>query len=471
MNTAAVNTSILTTNKTKPVSRSSIETVTTTGESSSDSFHCQERIMHVAPKSKHSSPKKSSKSHHRHSKGRSMDKESKKDLLKKMVKKEMTNAWQPDHDDEEEAEKKPCSSADLFYAMMNGEEFNPSDSFSERQQKEPQDDDDDDDDDDYLDDDDDDKTNAFDQKSFAALVFKDEQVPMEKKDKKKSADDSSRSHSSYSSTSNSGSGSDGLSVREIEQFVMDSIPKDVRDKIPKEAWGKIFGRIKADKIRKPNKIMDDDEEKEDEKEEVEIEDDNVSTISAVTEATEYKVAKHGFVTKNDIPTNISTSSSHESVSTNPCRVDFSGQVVVAEKKDRPKKENLSVSFDCVRVRYYERIIDINPAVTNGAAVGIGWRYKRGGQFDIEEWESNRMNTRTSKELILPKHVRENMLKDLGYTQADIAAAVRVILKTKNKRRQTVQNLGAESMEEAVESASRRVKSILTLGMKNGLVKV
>jgi hypothetical protein len=251
---------------------------------------------------------------------------------------------------------------------------------------------------------------------------------------------------------------------------MENMPKDVRDKIPQEAWGKIFGRTHANKIRKSNKTVNDEEQKK-EKEEEEIEDDNVSTISAVTEATEYKVAKHGFVTKNDIPTNISTSSSHESVSANPCRIDFSGQLVVAEKKDRPKKENLSVSFDSVRVRYYERIIDINPAVTNGAAVGIGWRYKRGGRFDIEEWESNRMNTRTSKELLLPKHVREAILKDLGYTQQDIAAAVRVILKAKNKRRQTVQNLGAESMEEAVEAASRKVKSILTLGMKNGLVKV
>jgi hypothetical protein len=478
MNTEVINTSIINkSNKSKSLSsRSSIETATTGAESSSDTFNCQDKIMHVAPTSKVNSPKKTPKSH-RDSKGKSKDKDSKKDHLKKIVKKEMMKAWIHDDDDEEEdtVALRRSSSADLFYAMMNGEEFKPSDSFSERIEKEPHHEGEDDVLEDYFDDD---KTTAFDQKSFAALVFQDEQIPVHEEDKAKPLsktisviDDSSRSQSSCSSTSHTGS--DGLSVREIEQFVMDSMPKHVRDKIPKEAWGKIFGHNHRYNLLKPKKTLTNDDEEVQEEAETEV--DNISTISAVTEATEYKVAKNGFVTKNDasfmVPASISTCSSHGSGASNPCLLEVGGQVVVTEKKDRPKRENLSVSFDTVKVRYYERIIDINPAVTNGAAVGIGWRYKRGGQFDIEEWESNRCNTRRSNELLLPKHVREAMLKDLGYSQQDIAEAVRVILKAKNKRRQTVQNLGAESVEEAVESASRRVKSILSLGMKNGLVKV
>jgi hypothetical protein len=151
-------------------------------------------------------------------------------------------------------------------------------------------------------------------------------------------------------------------------------------------------------------------------------------------------------------------------------VDLTGEVHVAPTTQKAK-ENLSVSFADVQVRYYERILDINPAVTSGAAIGIGWRYKRGGTLPIEEWELRKSSdVRRANDLLIPRHVRETILQNAGYTQKDIAEAVRIILKAKNKRKQTIQNLGAEGIEEAVESASRRVKSIISLGVKRGLVK-
>ena len=52
----------------------------------------------------------------------------------------------------------------------------------------------------------------------------------------------------------------------------------------------------------------------------------------------------------------------------------------------------------------------------------------------------------------------------------VADATRSILKAKQNRKQTVMNLGNSQMEEAVEKASRRVKALLTLGRKKGLVK-
>jgi hypothetical protein len=125
------------------------------------------------------------------------------------------------------------------------------------------------------------------------------------------------------------------------------------------------------------------------------------------------------------------------------------------------------------VRYYERILEINPAVTSGPAIGIGWKFKRGGSIHVDDWELQRGgNLRRSTELIIPRPARESMLKNAGYNPKQIAEAVRIIRKAKDRRKITVQNLGAgtEAMEETVEAASRRIKGLLSFGRKKGLIK-
>ena len=123
----------------------------------------------------------------------------------------------------------------------------------------------------------------------------------------------------------------------------------------------------------------------------------------------------------------------------------------------------SVQFDTVRVRYYERILDINPAVTRGVAIGIGWRYKKGPKSSVDEWETIRgIDRRQSKDFLLSARDRQTLVKDLGYCQKDIAAATRIILKTKNRRKQTIHNLNAEGVEETIEGISQRVRGLLSI---------
>jgi hypothetical protein len=66
---------------------------------------------------------------------------------------------------------------------------------------------------------------------------------------------------------------------------------------------------------------------------------------------------------------------------------------------------------------------------------------------------------------MPRHVREGLLKELGYTQKDIAEATRIIRKAKDRRRTTLANLSSQGMEEAVEMASRKVKGLLSFGRR------
>mmetsp|Transcript_25945 Transcript_25945/g.48353 ORF Transcript_25945/g.48353 Transcript_25945/m.48353 type:complete len:169 (-) Transcript_25945:103-609(-) len=131
-----------------------------------------------------------------------------------------------------------------------------------------------------------------------------------------------------------------------------------------------------------------------------------------------------------------------------------------------------VAFDSVHVRYFERALDTNPSVSSGPALGFGWKYEDGDKLPVSEWQSNREGEkrRSSKDLVIPRHEREDMLADLGYTQQDIAKATRSIIKSKNQRRQTIVNLKYESLEEKIEKTTRAVRSILRFGTKKGIIK-
>jgi len=121
-----------------------------------------------------------------------------------------------------------------------------------------------------------------------------------------------------------------------------------------------------------------------------------------------------------------------------------------------------VCFGHVQVRFYERTISDNPSVQSGVAIGIGWKYKRGNRSTVDQWELARGPIRSSAELVLSRHVRERMLREAGITQKEIAEMVRAGLKAKNQRKQTINNLHAQGLEETVERARRRFAKLLTL---------
>ncbi len=130
------------------------------------------------------------------------------------------------------------------------------------------------------------------------------------------------------------------------------------------------------------------------------------------------------------------------------------------------KKKRSVSFCEVQVRNYERILEVNPSVTSGPAVGIGWNYSPDDDeiFSLENFEEIREFARcnSTDQLALPRDKREHLLRTWGYTQREIACSVRSILRSKNQRKQTIQNLHSSSMEEFVENATRKMKHALLL---------
>lgn len=137
----------------------------------------------------------------------------------------------------------------------------------------------------------------------------------------------------------------------------------------------------------------------------------------------------------------------------------------ARDESGKNKKKRSVSFCEVQVREYERILEFNPSVTSGPAVGIGWNYfPDEGHFSLENFEESREFSRCNSvdELALPRDAREHLLRSWGFTQREIATSVRSILRSKNQRKQTVQNLHAANMEEFMEKATRKMKHVLLL---------
>ena len=89
-------------------------------------------------------------------------------------------------------------------------------------------------------------------------------------------------------------------------------------------------------------------------------------------------------------------------------------------------------------------------------------------MDVDYWEQTRGAHRKSADLVIPRHVRERQLREAGVTQKQIAEMVRTTLKAKNQRKQTVTNLPAAGVEEAVENARKKFSQILRIGRKKEL---
>jgi hypothetical protein len=436
----------------KPNRRSSCQTVSTDSNTSDDITH-----SHIKGKSLAKGRRRTSKKSNN----------SRRELIMNMVAQEMASPCEDVHENiaSQDSSSPSRTMADIFYAQMNGEEIDAP--YRDSIEELPVDDDIEDDE----------------VCAVGALTLPDDGM-MSSSRRRSSAESTSKASrsthprsSSKSSASSDANDEDTLPMPmdEIQKCVMENMPDEVKNKIPKESSGQIFARIGVDVTKEPfNGDI------------IAQEEDDATVFSEITEYTGCRkeivnnrkaapfAPEDGKWDEELCPTinkgSSQTVQSHDSHDTLPS----CSRAAVSFRTDATGSINATkvtgVKFNSVEVRYYERILDINPSVTSGAAIGIGWRYKQGGRLSVDDWELHRAGARHSSDLVLPRHVREGIFKNLGYTQTDIAEATRIVLKAKNRRKTTVQNLGSQHMEEAVESASRRVKDILSFGSKKRLVK-
>jgi hypothetical protein len=110
----------------------------------------------------------------------------------------------------------------------------------------------------------------------------------------------------------------------------------------------------------------------------------------------------------------------------------------ASTTDTTMSRRRTVSFNTVEIREYVRTLGDNPSVRSGPALSLGWIVVDSCILPLSLYEHQRPPKVGSVDLIVPRIIREEMLREEGITRSEIAAANRESFRIKQNRNQTVQ---------------------------------
>lgn len=98
---------------------------------------------------------------------------------------------------------------------------------------------------------------------------------------------------------------------------------------------------------------------------------------------------------------------------------------------------------------YDRTVGDNSFVSTGPALDFSWEYTSHNDIQLDHFEQHReLSRRSMCELAVRRRERENILKhDFEISRKRIAHCIRSINRTKSQRRQTLNNLKFEGVEE------------------------
>lgn len=159
-----------------------------------------------------------------------------------------------------------------------------------------------------------------------------------------------------------------------------------------------------------------------------------------------------------------------------CRKEFSSHPATMRKlKSCISAPNLSgmatmkrnVSFSKIEIREYERTLGDNPSVSSGPPLALDWIYNPDHDvFDVEEYE-NAKTPRSKAEMLMPKSLRETLLKDQwDVSRSEMNSVAKEVNITKRNRRATARSTNmAEKRREQLEKASKKMKRLISLGKK------
>jgi len=100
-------------------------------------------------------------------------------------------------------------------------------------------------------------------------------------------------------------------------------------------------------------------------------------------------------------------------------------------------EATNVRFGSIQVREYPQILGDNPACTDGPSLSIGWEYQQLPSLSVNQFEKIRCRRINKRGLLLSRKTREGRLRSMGYSQHEIASAVRSGNKIRTQRQQSV----------------------------------
>ena len=92
-------------------------------------------------------------------------------------------------------------------------------------------------------------------------------------------------------------------------------------------------------------------------------------------------------------------------------------------------DDVSLSFSNVYIREYQIIPGVNPAVSGGPPIELGWGHSETRTMDLDQYEGTRGNSRRLKmQMRMPLKVRKDLLLYHGSTKKMIKEATRTAKK-------------------------------------------
>lgn len=135
--------------------------------------------------------------------------------------------------------------------------------------------------------------------------------------------------------------------------------------------------------------------------------------------------------------------------------------VVVSPKTRTRR---GVTFATVEIREHPIIVGDHPGVKRGVPLSIGWESVNQILLDLDRYEAVRVRHRRPVQAMrMAAEHREFILRALGYTREEILRGQLSADEVRQRRRKTNGNLPLDGVHEIMESTSRKLRNILTLG--------
>lgn len=253
-----------------------------------------------------------------------------------------------------------------------------------------------------------------------------------------------------------------ITVEQLEEVILAQLPPNVQDQLKADEWNEVISAAvrslnsysgksgsqssseDAD-YQAPRKIPGEGLDQ------LEL-DDGVSVVSNLTEAASNLPGENVLMVAKMDTLHIDLVEESKSSSYGSARV--------LPKKSR-NSSGRNVEFGKVLIRTYERVLEMNPSTSAGPSVGLGWDYEQEFPLTLDAHQAARRYSKKGEKCpVLRRETRELLLSKLGYSQREMAKAVRECRRIKNQRKQTYTNLHHERIEYMVEKSKRKVGRLL-----------
>lgn len=123
----------------------------------------------------------------------------------------------------------------------------------------------------------------------------------------------------------------------------------------------------------------------------------------------------------------------------------------------------TVRYDAVHMRAYPILVEDNPGVSKGPAIGIGWQFDELETIRVEEFENNHPPRRKLREIKMSQKARLELLRKSGIPQAEVDRSIKRSNAARKKRRKTIASFKTTAkVEENLQSLNDNIKTKLRL---------